>query len=220
MRPAQTLCPCSVIAALLCSSSVALAEAPPDIVSTSTSAHASPIGVPLRAEGALDLVRSEDAGWAPGMRVTGLLLLGPVELGLTAGGETQLFGYTRSGVAALAGLRVRLGAWELDAAALLGSAYTHTGHALLDDDPGAGGWVESAGARAGVSWLPLRSENGGTNAGLGLSLSYERDLDPRVIGYSYTECGLSWECGGVQSKSVTLGTQRLAVHFVVVLALD
>jgi hypothetical protein len=210
-----------VAAALLCSNAVAHAEAPRDDAPSPATANASPIGVPLRAEAGFDLVRAEDAGWAPGLRATGLLLLGPLELGLTAAAETQMiFGYTREGVASLAGLRTRVRAWELDAAALLGVAHTHTASDLLGGDPGAGGWVESAGARAGVSWLSLRSENGDTNAGLGLDVSYERDLDPRVIAYSYTECGLSWECGGAQSKSVTLGTQRLAVHFAVVLALD
>jgi hypothetical protein len=192
-----------------------------DLGSDESTRHNSGPPVPLRLSGSLYFVHAADAGWSPGLDATGLILLGPLELGLSASGKTQALGYSRAGVAAVAGLRLRVDDVELDVAGTLGLAAIHTRFdAILGDDPGASGGVEVVGWRGSVSWLPLTADHGCTRAGFALFASYDVDLNPYVVTYSYTET--SWLSDEVSERTAmaTIGTKRFALHAAIVVGFD
>lgn len=167
------------------------------------------------------LARTDEGDVAPGFGSTGFLLVGPLELGLSAGIESQLIGYHRAGLAALFGMRARLARVELDAAASAGVAWMHAGAGLLNDDPGAGGGIAFVGGRAGVSHAFFVSDDGRRRASLGLSLGYEHDLAPYDVTYRYTETPWLTFDGDSEpyerTSTVTIGTSRAILALMITL---
>ncbi len=130
---------------------------------------------------------SADEGFAPGMSVTAFALAGPIELGLAFSGETQILGYSRGQIAALAGVRPRWDRLELDLAGVVGTAGIDQAGAFLSSDPGASGSVEFVGGRIGAMMALFVSRRGQVRFGVGASVGYEHDLDQYDVNYRYVE---------------------------------
>ena len=169
--------------------------------------------LPVRLEGYLLAVHADDAGWAGGLGTSGFLFLGPLELGLSLTGESQLIGYSRFGLAPHVGLAAQLGAFDLDAAATAGGAFTYSGHELLSDDPGASGVIAFVGGRGGVRWLVSSSRDDRTHGGIGLLFFYEHDLSPYTVTYRYQERSWLFPSSEATERtgSVRIGTFRIAL---------
>jgi len=168
------------------------------------------------------LLPTDPQGGAGGVATTGFVLVGPVELGATLSVETQLLGCNRAGAAAHAGLRVPIDRFEIDAAATLGGAGMLTGVGLLSDDPGASGSIGFVGGRGGVDFRLFRSRSGKVQLSLTAAFSYEHDLAPYTVRYTYEETGWlgSDDEVYVREASHRIGMDRAAVMLGVGLGLN
>lgn len=164
---------------------------------------------------------AEDQGAAPGIGGSCFVLFGPIELGLSATAESQIFGYSRVELAAVGGFRVRLARFEFDLGALagIGRMHVHQGW-VLSDDPGVSGGVEFVGGRAGIAFALTKTREACSRACLALIASFERDLDARTVTYSYTS--ENWLFGGESQESVTttLGGSHAALQLAAAFGLD
>jgi hypothetical protein len=159
------------------------------------------------------LVFPTDVDFAPGVGATGFVLVGPLEIGASASGESQLFNYNRWGVASHLGLRAPLGRLELDAAATLGyTGMHHGGPSVLGANPGTSGDTPFVGGRAGIEYAVYRSEDEEERVSLGLIFNYEHDLSQYTQQYSYEDTG--WLSDEVQTytDSARIGMDRIAVQ--------
>ena len=193
------------------------------VASPGTEANASIVPVPLRIEPALLLALSTDEEFAPGMSMTAFAVAGPIEFGVTASGESQLFlGYTRGQIAALAGVRPRWRWFELDVAGTFGIASVAHAGSLFSDDPGASGSVEFVGGRVGGMVPLFTSRRRELQLGISASLGYEHDLDEYVVNYRYLESDpwLTDDAYVVMRSQAIGGTDRFLLRIAFVLGLD
>lgn len=176
-------------------------------------AHALP---PLRLYAfAMGVVPLEEDAGVPGIGTNGFLLMGPFEVGATLSAEMTL-GYRRAGIGTHAGLRIPLASFELEAAGTLGGSWLHMDGSLLSEDPGAGGSIGFVGGRASIDYVFHRAESSGSQASIALAFSYEHDLEPYTVEYTYVDDG-GWGWGSyddepsVQRAHKRIGMDRMAI---------
>lgn len=168
---------------------------------------------PLRfyAFGMAVVPNDEDSG-AAGIGTSAFLLAGPFEVGATLSGETTLIGYHRAGLGAHAGLRIPIARIELEAAATLGGAWLRMDGNFLTDDPGASGSIGFVGGRGGVDYVIYRSARGRSHGSLALVVSYEHDLEPYTVEYTYVEES-SWSWGSSETEpTVETSHKRIGMN--------
>jgi hypothetical protein len=161
---------------------------------------------------------TDDAGGGV-VGATALVRYGPAAAGGLAEGGGALFGYSYSGVAALAGLslhpvsRVRfelLGAYGVH-------SYSGVGRGFLSDDPGVDGSTPYAGVRAGGGYL---FGTRATRLQLGLVAALDHDLSRKTVSYQYTDTSWFGTDSNTQDAEQTIGTRRTSILFTVGALID
>ena len=176
--------------------------------------------VPVRLQFLAYLTYAEHDGFAPGIGGTAFVLLGPLELGLSTMGETQVAGYSRAQFAVHAGARLRSSRLELDLAGTFGGAAIYHAGEIFGDRPDAGGTVSFVGGRAGAS-LPLFVAKGGhMRFGVGLALTYEYDLSPYRETAVYSPYDDWYGDPARETSTYWIGTQRGAVQVAFMFGMD
>lgn len=170
------------------------------------------------------LVHADDEGFAVGVGTTAFMLLAPIELGASVGAETQALGYSRASVAAHLGLRGQLERIELDGAVTAGLSAVHTPGGFLNDDPGASGGIGFMGGRVGFGYRLVTFGRSATHLSLGCALSYEHDLNPYEVTYTYQDTPWFSFDGDTspyeRAASATIGSNRIALMLAITLGID